>query len=211
MYVSKSGGTSTYLRLLPGVLGGGVLAVVILVLGDRLQRRGLPDVKTSHGIPVLLLVPASKRKTEHPLTRAISSLFGHSALLSRIRGRRYRKILPYRRRADGPYPCRSAYFSHDSLLGTGRRHIYPRPVPYTAAAAISVAAIVSAHVHATDHYFYMFRAKSSPDLSPAQVIRAGKPGSAVVIVAASGGGSKPAAWTARVLTGLEESNPPPVW
>jgi len=28
-----------------GVLGGGVLAVVILVLGDRLQRRGLPDVK----------------------------------------------------------------------------------------------------------------------------------------------------------------------
>jgi len=39
------------------------------------------------------------------------------------------------------------------------------------------------------------------------VIRAGKPGSAVVIVAASGGGIKAAAWTARVLTGLEESNP----
>jgi len=49
--------------------------------------------------------------------------------------------------------------------------------------------------------------KSSPDLSPAQVIRAGKPGSAVIVVAASGGGIKAAAWTTRVLTGLEESNP----
>src|SRR5216683_1042974 len=70
-----------------------------------------------------------------------------------------------------------------------------------------LAAIVSAHVHATDHYFYMFSAKSSLDLSPAQVIRAGKPGSAVIVVAASGGGIKAAAWTTRVLTGLEESNP----
>jgi hypothetical protein len=69
-----------------------------------------------------------------------------------------------------------------------------------------LAAVVSAHVHATDHYFYMFSAKSSPNLSPAQVIRAGKPGSAVVIVAASGGGIKAAAWTTRVLTGLEENN-----
>jgi hypothetical protein len=70
-----------------------------------------------------------------------------------------------------------------------------------------LAAIVSAHVHATDHYFYMFGAKSFPDLSPAQVIRAGKPGSPVIVVAASGGGIKAAAWTTRVLTGLEESDP----
>jgi hypothetical protein len=53
----------------------------------------------------------------------------------------------------------------------------------------------------------MFSAKSTPDLSPTQVIRAGKPGSAVIVVAASGGGIKAAAWTTRVLTGLEESNP----
>jgi hypothetical protein len=53
----------------------------------------------------------------------------------------------------------------------------------------------------------MFASKSSPDLSPAQVIRSGKPGSTVIVVAASGGGIKAAAWTTRVLTGLEESNP----
>jgi len=70
-----------------------------------------------------------------------------------------------------------------------------------------LAAVVSAHFHATDHYFYMFDLKSSSDLSPAQVIRAGKPGSTVIVVAASGGGIKAAAWTTRVLTGLEEHNP----
>src|SRR6202021_1329232 len=66
-------------------------------------------------------------------------------------------------------------------------------------------AIFSAHIHFTDHYFHMTATQMSPDISPAQVIRAGKPGSTVIVVAASGGGIKAAAWTARVLTGLEES------
>jgi Patatin-like phospholipase len=67
-------------------------------------------------------------------------------------------------------------------------------------------AIVSSHFHSTDHFFYMFKAKASPELSPPQVIRAGKAGAPVIIVAASGGGIKAAAWTTRVLTGLEASS-----
>src|SRR6266481_2900074 len=38
MYVSKNGGTSTYLRSLLGALGGAVLAAGILVAGGQFQR-----------------------------------------------------------------------------------------------------------------------------------------------------------------------------
>jgi len=207
MYVSKSGGTSTYLRLLPGVLGGGVLAVVILVLGDRLQRRGLPDVKLVTAF-LSFFGPGFQKEDgtsahEGHFVALWSFLLCFLVYVAVGIGKFFRI-------GDAPtVPTLADLLIFLMILCWGLaavtfildRFRIPLLLPFL------LAAIVSAHVHATDHYFYMFRAKSSPDLTPAQVIRAGKPGSAVVIVAASGGGIKAAAWTARVLTGLEESNP----
>ena len=207
MYVSKSGGTSTHLRLLPGVLGGGVLAVVILVLGDRLQRRGLPDVKLVTAF-LSFFGPGFQKEDgtsahEGHFVALWSFLLCFLVYVAVGIGKFFRI-------GDAPtVPTLADLLIFLMILCWGLaavtfildRFRIPLLLPFL------LAAIVSAHVHATDHYFYMFSAKRSPDLSPAQVIRAGKPGSAVVIVAASGGGIKAAAWTARVLTGLEESNP----
>jgi hypothetical protein len=207
MYVSKNGGTSTYPRLLLGVLGGAVLAVVILVIGDRFQRRGWSEAK-----PVTTFLaffgPGFEKED------GTSAHEGHyMALWSFVLcflvyvaigiGKFFRLGDP----ATVPTLADLLVFLMILCWGLSAvtfildRFRIPLLLPFL------LAAVVSAHVHATDHYFYMFSAKSSPDLWPAQVIRAGKPGSAVVIVAASGGGIKAAAWTARVLTGLEESNP----
>src|SRR5207245_793646 len=41
----QSGGTSTYPRLLAGVIGGALLAAVILIAGGQVQRRGWPEAK----------------------------------------------------------------------------------------------------------------------------------------------------------------------
>jgi len=205
-YVSKNGGTSTYPRLLLGVLGGAVLAVVILIAGGQFKRRGWSQAKLITALLTSLGPGFTKDgKSAHE---------GHYMAL-------WSFLL-----------CFLVYVA----IGIGKfRHIgNPAIVPTLADLlvflmilcwALSVttfildrfriplllpflfAAIISAHFHATDHYFYMFASKSSPDLSPAQVIRSGKPGSTVIVVAASGGGIKAAAWTTRVLTGLEESNP----
>ncbi len=207
MYVSKSGGTSTYLRLLLGVLGGAVLAVVILVIGDRFQRRGLPEIK-----PVTAFLsffgPGFQKEDgtsahEGHYVALWSFLLCFLVYVAIGIGKFFRLGDP----ATVPTLADLLVFLMILCWGLSAvtfildRFRIPLLLPFL------LAAFVSAHVHATDHYFYMFSAKSSPDLSPAQVIRAGKPGSAVVIVAASGGGIKAAAWTARVLTGLEESNP----
>jgi Patatin-like phospholipase len=207
MYVSKDGGTSAYPRLLLGVLGGAVLAVVILVIGDRFQRRGLPEIK-----PVTAFLsffgPGFQKED------GTSAHKGHYVALWSFLlcflvyvaigiGKFFRLGDP----ATVPTLADLLVFLMILCWGLSAvtfildRFRIPLLLPFL------LAAFVSAHVHATDHYFYMFSAKSSQDLSPAQVIRAGKPGSAVVIVAASGGGIKAAAWTARVLTGLEETNP----
>ncbi len=207
MYVSKNGGTSTYLRLLLGVLGGAAIAMVILVVGDRFQRRGLPDVKVVTGF-LSFFGPGFQKedgKSAHEGHYVALWSFLLCFLVYVAVG-----VGKFFRIGDAPtVPTLADLLIFLMILCWGLaavtfildRFRIPLLLPFL------LAAIVSAHVHATDHYFYMFSAKRSPDLSPAQVIRAGKPGSAVVIVAASGGGIKAAAWTARVLTGLEESNP----
>jgi hypothetical protein len=207
MYVSKNGGTSTYPRLLLGVLGGAVLALLILVIGDRLQRRGLPEVK-----PVAAFLsffgPGFQKEdgtSAHEGHYIALWSFALCFLVYVAIG-----IGKFFRIGDPPtVPTLADLLVFLMILCWGLsavtfildRFRIPLLLPFV------LAAFVSAHVHATDHYFYMFSAKNSPDLPPAKVIRAGKPGAAVVIVAASGGGIKAAAWTARVLTGLEESNP----
>jgi hypothetical protein len=206
MYVSKSGGTSSYLRLLLGALGGAVLAFVILVAGGQFQRRGWSEAK-----PVTAFLsffgPGFKKDGNSAQEGHYLALW--SFLLSFLVyvaigiGKFFRIGDP----AAVPTLADLLVFLMILCWGLSAvtfildRFRIPLLLPFL------LAAIVSAHVHATDHYFYMFGTKSTPDLSPAQVIRAGKPGSAVIVVAASGGGIKAAAWTARVLTGLEESNP----
>ena len=205
-YVSKNGGTSTYLRLLLGALGGAVLAFVILAAGGQFQRRGWSEAK-----PVTAFLsffgPGFKKDGNSAQEGHYLALW--SFLLSFLvyvaigTGKFFRIGDP----AAVPTLADLLVFLMILCWGLSAvtfildRFRIPLLMPFL------LAAIVSAHVHATDHYFYMFGTKNSPDLSPAQVIRAGKPGSAVIVVAASGGGIKAAAWTARVLTGLEESNP----
>jgi hypothetical protein len=207
MYVSKSGGTSTYPRLLLGVLGGAALAVVILIAGSQFQRR-----RWSEARPVTAFLsffgPGFQKED------GTSAHEGHyMALWSFLLCLLVYVIIGigkfFRIGDPATVPTLADLLVFLMIICWGLSAItfildrfrIPLLLPFL------LAAFVSAHVHATDHYFYMFKATSSPDLSPAQVIRAGKPGSAVVIVAASGGGIKAAAWTTRVLTGLEENNP----
>jgi hypothetical protein len=205
-YVSRNGGTSTYLRLLLGALGGAVLAFVILVAGGQFQRRGWSEAK-----PVTAFLsffgPGFKKDgnaaQEGHYLALWSFLMSFLVYVAIGIGKFFRIGDP----ATVPTLADLLVFLMILCWGLSAvtfildRFRIPLLLPFL------LAAIVSAHVHATDHYFYMFGTKSSPDLSPAQVIRAGKPGSAVIVVAASGGGIKAAAWTARVLIGLEESNP----
>ena len=206
MYVSKNGGTSTYLQSLLGALGGAVLAVGILVAGGQFKRRGWSEAK-----PVTAFLSFfgpgfqkdGKSTHEGHYLALWSFLLCFLVYVAIGIGKFFRIGDP----ATVPTLADLLVFLMILCWGLSAvtfildRFRIPLLLPFL------LAAIVSAHVHATDHYFYMFRAKSSPDLSPAQVIRAGKPGSAVIVVAASGGGIKAAAWTTRVLTGLEESNP----
>jgi hypothetical protein len=65
-------------------------------------------------------------------------------------------------------------------------------------------ATVTSNLPETDHFFAVQENKAMySDFDPASVIRDGKAGSNVIVVAASGGGIKAAAWTAQVLVGLE--------
>lgn len=57
----------------------------------------------------------------------------------------------------------------------------------------------------SDHYYFLRMGQKRDKLVPATVIRAGKRTS-IIAVAASGGGIQAAAWTARVLTGLEQQS-----
>jgi len=206
MYVSKNGGTSTYLQSLLGALGGAVLAVGILVAGGQFKRRGWSEAK-----PVTAFLSFfgpgfqkdGKSAHEGHYLALWSFLLCFLVYVAIGIGKFFRIGDP----ATVPTLADLLVFLMILCWGLSAvtfildRFRIPLLLPFL------LAAIVSAHVHATDHYFYMFSAKSTPDLSPAQVIRAGKPGSAVIVVAASGGGIKAAAWTTRVLTGLEESNP----
>jgi hypothetical protein len=207
MYVSRNGGTSTYPRLLLGVLGGAALAIIILVAGDQFQRHGWSEAKPFTAF-LSLFGPGFQRedgKSAHAGHYMALWSFVLCVLVYVAIG-----IGKFFRIGDPPaVPTLADLLVFLMILCWGLsavtfildRFRIPLLLPFL------VAALVSAHIHATDHYFYMLTAKSSSNLGPSEVIRAGKPGSAVIVVAASGGGIKAAAWTTRVLTGLEEDNP----
>ena len=206
MYVSKNGGTSTYPRLLLGAVTGGVLATVILFAGGQFKRSGWSEAKLVTAF-LSFFGPGFKKDNKSAHEGHYMALW--SFLLC---------FLVYVAIGTGKFfqigdpakvPTLADLLVFLMILCWGLSAVtfildlfrIPLVLPFL------LVAVISAHFHATDHYFFMFRAQSSPDLLPAQVIRAGKPGSNVVLVAASGGGIKAAAWTTRVLTGLEEANP----
>jgi hypothetical protein len=205
MYVSKRGGTSTYWQSLLGVLGGAILASGILIAGGQFQRRGWAE-----SAPVTMLLTSLGRGFKKDENSAYE---GHyMALWSFLLcflvyvaigiGKFFRIGDP----AEVPTLADLLVFMMILCWGLTAVSFFLDRFRVPLLAPFLLAAIISSHFHATDHYFYMFNAKSSADLTPAQVIRAGKPGSTVVVVAASGGGIKAAAWTTRVLTGLEEDS-----
>ncbi len=206
LYVSKNDGTSTYLWLVFGAFGGGIFAAVILVIGEQFERRGWSKSK---GITAFLNFFGPGFRKEGGCTHDGHYVALWSFLLC---------LLVYVAIGIGKFfqigypaivPTLADLLVFLMILCWGLSAVtfildyyrIPLLVPFL------LIAVLSAHFHATDHYFHMFRARNSLYLSPAQVIRAGKPGTKVIVVAASGGGIKAAAWTTRVLTGLEENNP----
>jgi hypothetical protein len=206
MYISKNGGTSTYLRLLLGVGGGAFLAVAILAAGDQFNSQ-----KWSKAKPVTKLLsrfgPGFKQDGnsayEGHYTAFWSFLLCFLVYVAIGFGKFFRIGDPTTVPTLADLLVLLMILCWGLSAATFILDLFRVPLMLL----FLVAGILSTQFHDTDSYFYMFRTKSTPDLSPAQVIRAGKPGSAVILVAASGGGIKAAAWTTRVLTGLEESNP----
>ena len=207
MYVSKEGGTSTYLRLLPGVLIGAVFAAVILVAGEQFRRRDWSKFKPATKFLTFFgpgFENTSKNSAHEGHYMALGSFFLCFLIYVAIGiGKFFRIGHP----ATVPTLADLIVFLMILCWGLSAitfildRFRVPLLLPFL------LAAIISADIPATDHYFYMLGAANTPVLSPSDVIRAGKPDAPVIVVAASGGGIKAAAWTARVLTGLEESNP----
>jgi Patatin-like phospholipase len=206
MHTSRTGGTSTYLRLLLGVLGGGALAVVVLVAGGEFERQGWSEAKPITAF-LSFFGPGFKKDDKSVHQGHYMALWSFLLCFLVYVGIGIGKFFQIGDPAKVPTLADLLVFLMILCWGLSAatfildRFRTPLLLPFF------LVAVVSAHFHATDHYFYMFSAKSSPKLSPTQVIRAGKAGSKVIVVAASGGGIKAAAWTTRVLTGLEESNP----
>jgi patatin-like phospholipase len=206
MYVSKNSGTSTYPLLLSGVLCGSLLAVAILVVGSRFKRRGWSKALRVTKF-FAFFGPGFKKADgsahEGHYMALWSFLLSFLVYVAIGIGKFFQIGYP----AKVPTLADLLVFLMILCWGLSAVTFILDYYRIPLLLPLLLVAVISAHFHATDHYFHMFRAKDSPTLSPAQVIRAGKPGTKVIVVAASGGGIKAAAWTTRVLTGLEENNP----
>jgi hypothetical protein len=205
-HVSENDGTSTYLWLGLGVVGGGMFAVVILVVGEQVKRRG--SSKSKRVTAFLNVFGPGFRKDSGcahdghyvALWSFLLCLLVYIAIgIGKFFQIGYPAIVPTL--ADLLVFLMILCWGLSAVTFILDYYRIPLILPFL------LIAVLSAHFHATDHYFHMFRTKNSLHLSPAEVIRAGKPGTRVIVVAASGGGIKAAAWTTRVLTGLEENNP----
>lgn len=205
VYVSHAGGSASYLRSGGGILIGAVLSAGILIAGGQFQRRGWSEARTVTKF-LSFFGPGFKKDERSAHEGHYLALW--SFLLS---------LLIYVAIGIGKFfvlggqptvPTLADLLVFLMILCWGLSAItfildrfrLPVVLPFL------LVAFATAHVSRTDHYFYMVHGQTTADLFPAQVIRAGKPGTSVVVVAASGGGIKAAAWTARVLTGLEEDS-----
>jgi hypothetical protein len=205
MYVSRVGGSSTYPRLALGFLGGAALATGILVGGGQFQRRGWSEAKA---VTKFLSSFGPGFKKDDRTAREGHYLALWSFLLCFLVYVAIGIGKFFRIGGQPTVPTLADFLVFLMILCWGLsavtfildRFRIPVLLPFL------IVAIATSSFGRTDHYFYMFPAQSSADLSPAEVIRAGKPGTTVIVVAASGGGIKAAAWTARVLTGLEKDS-----
>jgi hypothetical protein len=205
IYVSKSGGTSNYPRLLLGTLAGALLATALLIAGGQFKRRGWSEAK-----PVTAFLssfgPGFQKDADSAYEGHYLALWSFLLCFFLYVAIGIGKFFQLGDPAVVPTLADLLVFLMILCWGLSAvtfildRFRVPLLLPFL------LAAIVSAHFHRTDHYFHMSKTKNSSDLSPSQVIRAGKPGSTVIVVAASGGGIKAAAWTSRVLVGLEEAS-----
>jgi hypothetical protein len=66
-----------------------------------------------------------------------------------------------------------------------------------------VTGIISIFFPQTDSYYFIYRKEHAEEIKP-QNLLAPRNGAKVILVAANGGGIQAAAWSARVLTGIEE-------
>src|SRR5215469_4559555 len=72
---------------------------------------------------------------------------------------------------------------------------------------IAILFAVASVFHQSDYYYFLTKGQNREQVAPSEVMKAGNPNrTAAIVVAASGGGIQAAAWTARVLTGLEEKS-----
>jgi len=79
-------------------------------------------------------------------------------------------------------------------------------IPFIVPAAIL--AMFSTYQPASDHLFQTVKSGAITAISPSRAlgVRASRPGAPIVIVATAGGGIQAAAWTAKVLTGLQQES-----
>jgi len=205
MYVSCVGASSSYPRLALGFLGGAALATGILVGGGQFRRRDWSEAKAVTNF-LSFFGPGFKKDNQTAQEGHYLALW--SFLLCflvyvaigigkffRIGGQPTVPTL-----ADLLVFLMILCWALSAVTFILDRFRIPILLPFL------IIAIATSYARSTDHYFHMFPAQNSADLSPVEVIRAGKPGTTVIVVAASGGGIKAAAWTARVLTGLEKDS-----
>lgn len=69
---------------------------------------------------------------------------------------------------------------------------------------LMIVSLLSDLAKSTDHVFHSLPAQTVQLLTPRQLLENRKPKNRLVVVAAAGGGIQAAAWTARVMTGLDE-------
>lgn len=204
-YESHSGGSASYLRSGGGIVIGAVLSAGILIAGGQFQRRGWSGARAVTKF-LSLFGPGFKKdeQTAHEGHYLALWAFLLSLLIYVAIG--IGKFIVLGGQPKVPTLADLLVFLMILCWGLSAitfildRFRVPVILPFL------LLAIATAHVRRTDHYFYVVPAQVTADLFPARVIRAGKPGTSVVVVAASGGGIKAAAWTTRVLTGLEEDS-----
>jgi len=205
MYVSRSGGSSSYPRLALGILIGAALATGILIGGGQFQRIRRPEAILATKF-LSAFGPGFKKDEQTAQEGHYLALW--SFLLSFLVYVAIGIGKFFRIGGQPTVPTLADLLVFLMILCWGLsavtfildRFRFPVLLPFL------VVAIATSYVRRTDHYFDMLPAQGATELSPGQVIRAGKREAPVIVVAASGGGIKAAAWTSRVLTGLEEDS-----
>ena len=205
MYVSHSSGTASYLSLALGVLGGIALSVGILVAGGQFNKRTW--FRALHTAKFLTLFGPGFKKSDGSANEGhYLSLWSFVLCLSVYVAIGIGKFIYIGGQPTVPTLADLLVFLMILCWGLAAvtfildRWRIPVLLPFL------FVATVTSHIPYSDHYFYTVAATPSPEIDPRSVIRRGKTGSTVILVAASGGGIKAAAWTARVLTGLEEDS-----